>query len=478
MSRFRRPSFQELIQKKTIFKIDQLEKFDKSNSRSIFVPYYRLGNLDTYYRRGDTQAYTGNFIPVWLYPIFLDKVIMYLPPRKNEEDIYNYCGANLSQIRKLIEADLLVPLVGNDLEQYKDEVFGDFVRKLSLYKPLIRAQLFEDALLEGDFAFLDKVAERTEKYRERIEKLDAKLKSEYEEERKINPLIMHPESLPLFVAERAEWQKLFGLDKNIEYIEGALDKSPLAAYRTARTFHYIVVPKIYSRGGFTMMAYNDDLQFSEDERGKKVSTLFPIGSDEIITTGERREAQIIQIPMEEWEVEQAVDLVIWIREHDRKVKKPEERITNEISDVMKRLWDTYDIQKEPVKRYEEDTDLLHDAFSGFSTKARDALSKKTAWDDRKRILSSGLTSLPAALHEGNCKALYESLEQLAGLITDPIKNILSMVVKSGLVKEDDPQIVEQVVRQLRTLEGTVQLWGEKENMNTPFMLVGYDNPIK
>jgi hypothetical protein len=114
---WRRKSFEELVQEKTIFKIDQLE--EKSDPRSIFLPYYTLGELDTYYRRGDTPAYTGNFIPVWLYPILLDKVIMYLPPSRSGEEFTNYCGASLDQVLKLIKADLLVPMIGNSLEDYQ-----------------------------------------------------------------------------------------------------------------------------------------------------------------------------------------------------------------------------------------------------------------------------------------------------------------------------------------------------------------------
>lgn len=475
---FHQPSFRELMQKKTIFKIDQLQKLDKDEPRSIFTPHYKLGDLDTYYRRGDTKAYTGNFIPVWLYPIFLDKVIIYLPPYSKEKDIFNYCGATLSQVLELVKADLIVPLIGNDLESYQEEVFGVFIRKLPENKPLIRAQLFEDILLGGDFGFREKVTKIAKNYGERLEKADAQLWEEYEEGRKKNPLIVAHERLPNFVGERVEWQKLFGLNENVSYIEEALSESPLAAYRTARTLHYIVVPKAYSRGGFTMMAYNDDLQFGEDERGKKASILFPQGSGEVITTGERVEARIIQIPMQDWEVEQAVDLVIWIREQDKKAKEPGQKITGEISNVMERLWNTYESQREPLRRYKEDTELLNDAFRGFSQRARDALAKKAAWDERKHILSAGLTSLPAALHEGNCKALYESLEQLSGLITSPIKGILSMAIRAGFVREDEPEILKKVVEQLRKLEGIIQLWGEKEGMNTPFMLVGYHNPIK
>lgn len=472
-------SFEEIIQEKTIYKLDQLE--EKKNPRSIFFPYYTIGELDTYYRRGDTPAYTGNFIPVWLYPIFLDKVIMYLPPYRSEDDFLNYCGATLDQVLKLIQADLLVPIVGNNLESYQKNVFGKFIKKLPKDEPLIRAQLFEDALLGGDLEFQRGVYNRAEEYKAKIKEFDERKIEEYKRKRAEDPLIPDLDRLPFFIAERVKWQELFGMKENVKIIENSLSPSasPLVAYRTARTLHYVVVPKIYSRGGFTMMAYKDDLQFT-DENGMILAPEFPVGSEEIRTGG----AKIIQIPMRDWEVEQAVNLVIDIRKHDREVDEEEKKLTGDINKVMGSLGDTYSFQQKPIEYYKKNTKDLRHAFGSFSDKLLEELKRKGKSREIIRRLSGGITSIPAALRERDIETLVDSAEELVGMAdiaTSPFKVIFKLLIealiKAGLVRRNDPKIEEKIVNQMRKLQGIVELWGEKEKMNTPFMLVRYNNPI-
>lgn len=466
-------SFEGLVKEKTIFSIDQLER--KEDPRSIFLPYYTLGNLDTYYRRGDTPAYTGNFIPVWLYPVFLDKVIMYLPPYRSEDEFFNYCGATLDQLLELINADLLVPIVGNSLESYQKEVFGKFIKKLPEDKPLIRAQLFEDALLGDDFEFQREISEKAKEYQSKINEFGVRAVVEYQNEKQRNPLIPDLNKLSLFIAERVQWQKLYELKENVRLIENSLNTSPLVAYRTARTLHYVVVPKIYSRGGFTMMANNDDLQLA-DEDGKRLAPAFPFGSKETETVG----AKIIQVPMQEWEVEQAVNLVIEIRKHDKKVAEEEKMLRGDINGVMEGLWDTYSFQKEPLGKYEENTKNLHRAFGNFSNKLLEELKTRGRRREIITTLSAGITSIPAAIRDRDWRTLLDSVEGLIGvadMVATPFQSIFRLLIKAGLIQEDDPRIVEEVVNQMRRLQGMVELWGEKEKMNTPFMLVRYNNPI-
>lgn len=469
--------WQDRIRKKAIYAIKQLPEYEKGDPRSVFSPYYELGKRQTYYRRGDGRAYRGNFIPIWFCPILFDKVIMYLPPCSKEEDLFNYCGANLTQVLELIKADLLVPLVNNDLDSYQETVFGGFVRKLPADKPLIRAHLFEDGLLGGDLEFQNRVAQRTERYEEIVGETDAPLKSEYETARKENPLIKPLYELPWFIAERVEWQELLGLNKNAEIMERTLrDQSPLIAYRTARTLHYIVIPKIYSRGGFTMLAYNDDVHFT-DQTGKALASAVPQGTDKVSTIEAR-----LRVPIAKEEVEPAIELVKWIRKHDKGKKKEEEKITGDINKVMEDLWDTCSFQESPVKRYTEDTEALNKAFDSFCERVRQALPRKIARQEREQFLSGGLTSLPALFRHGDprrlAKGLMESAEQITDLVTSPVKKILSMLIKAELISENDPDIVIKTQNLLRDLESSIQLWGEKEEMKTPFMLIGYDRNRK
>ncbi len=468
-------SFEELIKEKTIFSIDQLE--EKKEPRSIFLPYYELGNLDTYYRRGDKPAYTGNFIPVWLYPVFLDKVIMYLPPYRSDDEFFNYCGASLDQVLELIKADLLVPIIGNSLESYQKDIFDKFIKELPKDKPLIRAQLFEDARLDGDLEFQREVSEKSKEYQLRINGFDKHAREEYNIKKQENPLIQDLSRLPFFIAERVKWQELYGLNHNVERIENSLNNSPLTAYRTARTLHYIVAPKIYSRGGFTMMAIDDDLQLT-DEDGKILAPAFPFGSSETETV---HAAKIVQIPMQKWEVKQAVNLVIEIRKHDKEVTEEEKMLRGNIIEVMNRTWHTYSFQKDPIKMYKKNTIDLHSAFGTFSDKLLEELKRKGRRREIINTLSAGVTSIPAAIREKDRRTLVDSFEELVDLTTSPLKNIVKtiwiLLIKARLVQEDDPQIVQKVVNQIRTLSGSVELWGMKEEINTPFMLVQYNNPI-
>ena len=473
-----RKKFEDKFKEKTIFSIDQLE--EKREPRSIFLPYYKLGKLDTYYRRGDNPVYTGNFIPVWQYPLFLDKVIMYLPPFRSNNEVFNYCGASLEEILKLIKADLLVPIVGNNFENYEKEIFNKFIKNLPDDKPLIRAQLFEDALLGDNFAFQRDVQNISEGYQLQINKFDKLAIDEYLQERQKNPLIPDLNRLSPFIAERAKWQELFGLKENVNTIENSLNNSPLVAYRTARTLHYVVAPRLYSRGGFTMMAYNDDLQFT-DEGGKILAPAFPFGSkeSEIIRTS----APIIQLPMRKWEVKQAIDLVIDIRNHDRKVDDEEKNVRSDITEVMNNLWDTYSFQTEPLEKYEENTNDLKNSFKMFTEKLLEFQKEKQINREILKTFSGSITSIPSAMHDRDLRTLINSIEELiekAELITSPhkiiFKSIFLLSIKAGLVRKDDPRIEEEVINQMRKLQGMVELWGEKEKIQTPILMVRYNNP--
>jgi hypothetical protein len=326
-----------------------------------------------------------------------------------------------------------------------------------------------------DLEFQRGVYDKAMEYQSKFNKFDAHAIEEYENKSTKNPLIPDLYQLPLFVAEKVKWQELYELKDNVRLIENSIDTSPLVAYRTARTLHYIVAPKIYSRGGFTMMANNDDLQLT-DEDGKRLAPAFPFGSKETETVG----AKLIQIPMQKWEIEQAVKLVIEIRKHDKKVAEEEKMMRGDIHRVMEGVWDTYSFQKEPLKRYEENTKDLHCAFGDFSNKLLEELKSRGRKREIIKTFSAGITSIPAALRDRDRRTLLDSVEALSGLadmVATPFQSIFMLLIKAGLVRKDDPEIVEEVVNQMRKLEGMVELWGEKENMNTPFMLVRYNNPI-
>lgn len=259
-------AYEDVLEHKSITDISKLKRFTRDDPQSIFEQYYTLGPLVTYFRRGDYLAYQDNFIPIWLYSILFDSVLMYIPPR-DEEWLKQYYGINLDQLRRLIEAGLVTPLIGNNLDAYSEKVFGPFVRSLPEDKPLIRAQLFEDCCLEGQFAFERRVQQKAKEYEDVLGSADAILKSQYLDKRKQNPTLMPElEKLPYWVAERVVWQelcveigKLSPERRNIEAIEKAVYISPLQTYIDARTLHYIVVPIIYARGGIPVIAWQDEV---------------------------------------------------------------------------------------------------------------------------------------------------------------------------------------------------------------------------
>lgn len=314
-------SYKDVLEHKSITDISKLKRFTRDDPQSIFEQYYKLGPLVTYFRRGDYLAYRDNFIPIWLYPILFDGVLMYIPPRE-EEWLKQYYGINLDQLRRLIEAGLVIPLIGNNLDAYSKEVFGTFVRSLPEDKPLIRAQLFEDCCLEGQFAFGKRVQQKAKEYEDALGSADATLKSQYLDRRKQNPTLMPElEKLPSWVAERVVWQelcveigKLSPERRNIEAIEKAVHTSPLQSYIDARTLHYIVVPIVYARGGIPVIAWQDEVsEFSSLLAG------FPYQAQRS-RFGKRADMPLLgELPQSEREeqVDQIISMIISISKQPR-----------------------------------------------------------------------------------------------------------------------------------------------------------------
>lgn len=472
-------TWQELLKEKIVLSIDQLKASDKEiqerDTRSIFKPYYELGNLDAYFRRGDKPSYTGNFIPIWFYPLFFDKVIMVIPPY-DEMTLRNYCGIGFKELLKLIKEGLLVPLIYDNLEDYKEETFKDFMKGLPKDKPLIRSHLFEDAFYGKDFAFQERVREKAEGYKEILENTEASQISQYKREREKNTLIPATERLPQFIAERVQWQELFGLNKNKDEMEKTLkDKTPLEAYKAARTWHYTVVPKIYSRGGFTILAEDDDIAFTDDVGGA-FATLFPERAKKVEVAAE------LKFPIEDFEIPKALDLVIEIRRHDRK-KKEKDQITGSIHKVFERVWNTSSFHADEeffksFRKYDEETESLQNALNDFARRARESWADKVAWRERKRYLSGGFSTLAPALKEKNLAILADNIDRAKSfidtleLVANPIPTLFFMLIKAGLVQKDSPDIQEKVLSELRRLQGTMELWKE-EKLETPFIVLKY-----
>lgn len=264
---------------KLIVDVDQMkERFKEEDPISVFPSEYELrSSIYGIYRRGDTVAYTGNFIPIWLYSLIphVRKTIMFIKPVEKKEDFANYCGIYPEELSEYIIKGEVVPILANDLGKYKEEVFGNFFKTLEKEDfPLIRAQLYEDLLLSRKYeergesidpyrAFEKETKERAKRYRSIIENATDEQKEIYnrEVEKGLAPKL---EKLPHFIAERTLWQELCGNRDNVRKIEEGL-KSPLEAYLNARYWHYVVVPEVYARYGIIWLADGEDYEIKKRE---------------------------------------------------------------------------------------------------------------------------------------------------------------------------------------------------------------------
>ncbi|MCL0104466.1 hypothetical protein M1O57_02590 [Dehalococcoidia bacterium] len=471
---FRRPSWQDLLKRKVISSVNQLnssqEEINNRDTRSVFKGYYELTNLTAYFRRGDAHAYEGNFIPIWYYPVLFDKVIMFIRPADaaNERTLRGYCGVGFDGLLKLIEAGLVVPLIGNNLAEYNTDTFKHFIRRLPEDKPLMRAQLFEDAFYGENGEFQKRVDEKTCKFAKILEEADASSREEYDKAREVNPLIPEKENLPQFISERVQWQELFELNMNREKMEKSLcDKSPLEAYKIARTWHYTVVPKIYSRGGFTVLAKNDDIAFMDDV-GKAFSLLLPEMS---------KVEPPARDPIKDSEIREALNLVLSIRKHDEK-KKEKERITDPNERFLtnaRNACQFYDVEfLRTREKHQEESNKLQQALQDFQKRAREALGRAVLRGARLELLSMEITNIPAAFSERNFKLLRTMLEAGA-TIADPLVGfviVFARACEALKLTVHSPTIHEKIEHQIQELEGSVD-FPKKEGMQTPFMVLKY-----
>lgn len=255
--------------------ISERGDFQEGDPISVFPKEYGLDeSLYGYYRRGDDNAYEGNFIPIWMYSLFpyCNKTIIYIRPDRTEEDFLNYCGIRPKELADLVLKGEVVPILDNNFDGYREDVFGDFFSLLKKEgKELIRGQLYEDMMMPKKLnkeankgVFENEVKERAKKYQKYITDLPKGVIEDYNKEHK-KGLAPTLENIPHFIAERVCWQELAGHTENVKKIEEGLEgKDPLKAYINARFWHYVVVHDFYARNGIAWMAYEEDEKIKEE----------------------------------------------------------------------------------------------------------------------------------------------------------------------------------------------------------------------
>lgn len=433
------------ISKRAEFRIDQ--------PTSVFPKEYELGEKGFYgyYRRGDTSVHTGNFIPIWLYSLipYTIKTIIYIRPDKTKDDFYNYCGVNPEQLADLITEDkAVVPILANDPAAYKEDVFGEFFRKLKEKKiELIRGQLYEDCVSEIKFGmrFSDRTEELEKEYREICKKYKKNQITVYNDEKKKNPLIPDLEKLPHFTAERVAWQKLEGNEENIKEIEKALRIDPLYAYNRVRLIHYTVVPKYYSRGGITWLAKEEDEKIEYEnirvglnnasEETVKIQFLYPKS----------------------------------VRETPKGPLKFIHKLLNTYSkdDFLKdeklgNLIETRRFYESPKEQYAENTEKIREASYPWNNAISDIVKGEETREVVKIRFLQGVFNAP-------------SIPNLINFVNNPISatpdflQILFYLLDIGKSREEAR---ERINKNLNELRGIVNL-----KINTPYSVVSVNNPI-
>ncbi|MCL0080560.1 hypothetical protein M1O18_06670, partial [Dehalococcoidia bacterium] len=178
------------------------------------------------------------------------------------------------------------------------------------------------------------------------------------------------------------------------------------------------------------------------------------------------------------EIREALNLVLWIRKHDKN-KKERERITGSIATFLTQVWNVADFHKDPnsfsPEKHEEESAALRCALKEFDERACNALATDIATRRRLEYLTGGLSTLPAAFSNRDIAALIRTLGEFGMMGFDPlaaIPVIFWMVIKAKLVNPESREIVEEVAHKIRELQGTIDL-PRKEETQTPFMVLKY-----
>lgn len=461
-----------------IYSIEQIEShFDPKEPKSIITPYYSLPGLHIYYRRGDTkEAYEGNFIPVWVYLLFFEAVILFIRPDNTRKKFRDYCGLYPEQLLDFIEQGRLVPLIGDTLEQYKEEVFGEFFNKFPRERHLIRAQLWEDAYLRQDGAFRATVNARADNYLSLMDdKFESTNISEYEVEAKGNTLMpANIQKLAAFAAEKAEWHKIFGKEANVEKIEKTIVDSPLPSdtYQISHALHYFVASKIYSRGGFVGLARGED---------RKISKYVPV-----FRAGLPSQSAVaglkFKFPLQndDLSVEESLNFLKEVQGHSKLGP-----LSLTIRDVMKRFQDVNEFHKQPMARRQENSMALREVFRDFNQELEGYLGKKKfeQLQPLKQFEIGAATSYPA-VDELTRFLVDVPLEPGAMGIVVPMfslvwgaRNYPAMKMSASHILrtfKDLKEIPEKIEGELGNL--IIELELDDEVQKAPFILTDYPNP--
>lgn len=480
-------SFEDLIKGKSIWDVKQIEtKFTRDDPRPLFRPHYRLGGLHGYYRRGDYDAYEQNFIPIWFYGIFLEEQIFWLRPCRDEKEFFNYSGVTLKQLLRLIKLGLVVPLVADNFRAYpeKDE-YVQFFRNLPEDKPLIRSHLFEDAYLkiaEGrDTTFPIEMKPFSEKFQSIVSSYSNQQKKQYTDFAKDRPLApkdsKHPknpsknmEALANWLAERALWQHLNNSEENVETIQRVAKSSPLEAYSETHKLHYFVVPKFYSRYGFSFMAEGgeDDFIASSIER-LPIRSNFP-SNGELLDLSFRypvfRKRASYKKRAEE--VEKSLDLL------ERVLKEGKLRDTRQkVMENVARLRNTKGFYENMESIHSESAQCLEDAISKFNCEIQAYMDKHFKEElqielDRRQKRQKKHKAASFAATGASIGGLLSGLLPLAGAAA--VADIFFLV--RGIREEERLNVIRSELESIQKEAKLSHDW-----IDAPFIVIDYPNPI-
>lgn len=461
----------DLIRAKSIYKVEEIEKvFDAQAPRSVFKPCYDLSSgLHCYYRRGDYPAYSGNFIPLWVYALLLDKILLHLPVYRDstqnstDRHLYDYCGVTLDQLLELINnLDVVIPLVDDAIDDY-GEGYRHFFETVP-EKSVIRARLFEDATLgQANFAFTNRVKIIEQSLQSFIESYSAEPKEEYNYwGHYINPLIPPLDKLPKFLAERIVWQQVARREASVQNIYIGISEGPLRAYEVARLSHYFVVPRFYSRKGFTAFATGEIQRTRKGYEGPNRITLIdlapflrsslPLSSKPFTLDFAFPETGTHQ------EVAESMRLVAELVHGEL----TEER--HKLLRTMEQFCNVPTFYEKPLETFERNTREIFQAVDRFNKRLKKFAKDRKAMRLGVRVIAPTLSQVAINRMRTNLAKAEEARLGFLAAAFPFLKN--SAADKKGL-----PRLILQDLDELQS-----QLELEEREPDTPFIILEYPNP--
>lgn len=462
----------EKIKRKLIWSIED-EDIKKNDTASIF-PKELLGKDDSrvFFRRGDTPLLTGNSIPAWIYPLLFDKLIIFIKACRDEKEFINYAGLKLKDLADLVNDGFVIPLIGNDLGGYNEDIYGKFFKRVK-DDSVVRAQLYEDYMvgkeesLEGEKAnraFENKINSRAEKYLGVLSKHSGTDEERlYKNFQKFNPLIPDFERLPGFIAERVEWQNLFGRKKNAERIESSLNQSPYYAYHYTRLCHYLVNHKLYARctnektKSIIALACGEeqDLANTWDYFGSALPLSAPFA---------KSDGFLFKYPRKHGEIKSSLKLL-------KKCLLKKEYLQDAVEGIhltMKDLWNTDKFHKNQIETSNEYSAKLNVGLENFSGE----LTKYLTRIERAKALI--LRPITGTISDN---AVSWSFKYISGISTSALAPF-SLIYMLGKRIHDFATAPKRVRNDLEKMRGELQLYRGEEHIKTPFIVIDYPNPYK